>query len=107
MYLLIFFLTLPHCILIFAVELNESNIRHLENGREANAGVALFPLIPFSQIFSLGVAWVINQNKWLPEAGSFVTIAALIHSMPFLVYSYVKTRKQLRVSELVRESNEQ
>jgi hypothetical protein len=60
MYLFIFFLTLPHCILIFAVELNESNIRHLENDTEANAGVALFPLIPFSQIFFLGLSWVIN-----------------------------------------------
>ena len=104
MYLLIFFLILPHCILIFAVQLNESNIGHLENGRKANAAVALFPLIPFSQIFFLGLAWLLNENKWFPEAGSFVTIAALILSMPLLGYSYLKTRKELSAIETTSDN---
>ena len=59
----------------FAIEISEGNIRHIENGREPNAGAALFPVIPFTQIAFLGLAFLGNLYK--PNWGFYGVVALL------------------------------
>ncbi len=98
-YFLIFLLTLPHCFLIVLVESNQGNIRHLQNGRKANAGVALFPLIPSHQLLFLGLAWLIERFNWFPNAGFYIVTAILLLTGAHIYYSFVKTRKQMQALE--------
>ena len=43
------------------LEIINGNVIHLENGREPNATVALFPIIPMAQISYLMAAWLTNK----------------------------------------------
>ncbi len=45
----------------FAIEVTSGNIRHVENGREPNAGAALFPNIPCVPLLFVGLAWLLDQ----------------------------------------------
>ena len=45
----------------FVTEISNGNIRHLENGREPNAGAAIFPVIPFGPLFLVGLVWLLNR----------------------------------------------
>ena len=41
----------------FSSEVTNGNIAHLENGREPNAGAAMFPTIPIVPLMFLAVTW--------------------------------------------------
>ncbi|MES2933616.1 MAG: hypothetical protein V4805_09035 [Pseudomonadota bacterium] len=72
-YLAIVLISLVSCAIGFACEINDGNIRHLENRRKPNAGAALLPNIPLSQIFYVLVAWL--GNKVYTNAGFMFAIA--------------------------------
>lgn len=57
----------------FYQEVLLGNISHVKNGRKPEAGAAIFPVIPVSQIFYIGLVW--GGDKVYPGAGF---IAALI-----------------------------
>ena len=60
-YILIIALSLISSILNFNLEIIESNITHIRNGREPNASASIFPVIPLAQMFYVGIAWLLNQ----------------------------------------------
>ncbi len=59
-YLIAVALSLVSCGLSFACEIITGNMTHLRYGREPNAGVALFPTIPFVQFVFVGAAWLVD-----------------------------------------------
>ena len=60
-YIIVIVLSLISSILNFKLEIIESNIMHIQNGRDPDASASIFPVIPLAQIFYSGVAWSLNQ----------------------------------------------
>ena len=60
-YIIVIVLSLISSILNFKLEIIESNITHIKNGREPNASASILPVIPLAQIFYVGVTWLLNQ----------------------------------------------
>ena len=77
---MVYFVALVLSLLLFvqvvASESVSGNIGHLEQGREPNAGVAIFPIIPSAQFLLLGIAWLLE--KFLPN-----------HSLSTIVFLHV------------------
>ena len=92
LYLLILALSIISCFVGFAVECVERNIVHIQNGRAPNAGVALFPDIPFIPIAYVVSAWAIN--KWHDNAGFMAVAAYWTLRIIFGLYAYKKTHKK-------------
>jgi len=69
------------------------NFIHIKNGREPNAGVALFPMIPFFQFLALGLAWVLKQVMPTYDILAFVCFF-LVFSVFWLV-SLAKLKAEL------------
>ncbi len=61
LYILLAVLSLGSCVAGFHSEVLNGNIRHLENGREPNAGAAIFPTIPLIPIVHFGLVYGLNQ----------------------------------------------
>ena len=58
------------CGLSFSSEVTNGNITHLKNGREPNAGAAIFPTIPIVPLMFLAVTWF---GYWLiPDYATLV-----------------------------------
>jgi hypothetical protein len=58
---LIILLAFTSCVTQFLRELAEGNKVHVENGREPNASVALFPAIPSIPIGYAATTWLLNR----------------------------------------------
>ncbi len=63
LYLALVLISLVSCFVGFYEEGVRGNIRHLENGREPNAGVALLPTIPVIPAVYFGVVYGLNHLK--------------------------------------------
>lgn len=59
-YLIVTVVSVVFVFLGFFSEVAEGNIRHIENGREPNAGAAVFPGIPFGPVFLVSIVWMLN-----------------------------------------------
>jgi len=77
----------------FASEITAGNIGHLQNGREPNAGAALFPTIPFLQVVAVGVAWFLE--KVAPEYAVWALLGAFLVLTVMWAVSFVKLRAEL------------
>ncbi len=79
LYILLAVLSLGFCVVGFYSEVVNGNIRHLKNGREPNAGAAIFPTIPLIPIIHFGVVYGLNQISnnlgWYVIFGYFGVIA--------------------------------
>ena len=88
-YLLLLIASLASCFVGFYEEILRSNIRHLENGREPNAGAALLPAIPVIPAVHFGIVFGLNLLRenlgWYVIAGYFCLAAAYrLHKIPQL-----------------------
>jgi hypothetical protein len=101
LYLAIVILSICSCAVGFLLEVTESSILHVQNGRPPKAGVALFPNIPMVQLTYLLAAWGLNQvsqnlgHVVLPTF-AFVSIAARL-------WRYRRSSAQLK--SLIATSN--
>jgi hypothetical protein len=87
----------------FATEITESNILHVKNGREPNAGAAIFPGIPFIPLVTIGLVWAIDWIYPHLGFGLFMTLFCLF--VPYWWFNIRRSDKQLRA--LIAEKAEQ
>jgi hypothetical protein len=93
-YLLAVLLGLIMCAESFASEVTRGNIDHLKNGREPNAGAALFPLIPFVPLLFVGFAWILQAV--VPLYAIWVLIGSPLVISVFWAVSFAKLRLELK-----------
>ena len=94
MYLVIFAVSIVSCVVGFALEIAHGNISHVENGREPNTGVALFPTIPVIPLVYLGAAWGINQLR--ADAGFVAVGVYACISIVARTIGYVRATAKLK-----------
>lgn len=92
-YLLLIFLGVISTCVGFPLEIIHGNIRHLENGREANAGAAIFPSLLVIPIFYVVSAWLINKVH--ESMGFYIVISYFFISMLLKTFSIIKHKKIL------------
>ena len=76
----------------FAAEVTAGNIRHIQNGREPNAGAAIFPNIPFVPLFFVSVVWLLNRIY--PNLGVWAFALFCVWFVPNWWFSLRKLRQQ-------------
>lgn len=84
----------------FASEIVAGNTTHVRNGRKPNAGVAIFPNVPFHQLTDLGVAWVLEH--FVPSAAMVVLLAT--HAVLFAVWAFSFRRARAEYARALAES---
>ena len=77
----------------FALECTSGNITHLENGREPNAGAALFPNIPFNPLLAVGVAWALERVH--VHLGLWVFVGLFLIYLPCWWFSLRRLTRKL------------
>jgi len=87
-------LSLVSCVLGFALEMTQSNIRHVQNGRAPNAGVALLPTIPFVQVAYLAIAWAMDSLR--PDLGFEIVTAYAVVSITWRWFLYRRSAASLK-----------
>lgn len=92
-YLLLIFLAVISTCVGFPLEIIHGNIRHLENGRKANAGAAIFPSLLVIPIFYVVSAWLINKVH--ESMGFYIVISYFFISMLLKTFSIIKHKKIL------------
>lgn len=92
-YLLIVVLSLVSCFIGFALHCVRGNITHLKNGREPNAGAALFPDIPMVPCFYVLAAWL--MNKAFQNSGFVIVIAYFCIASGIKAFQYKKLKHEL------------
>jgi hypothetical protein len=70
-----------------------SNIRHVENGRQPNAGAALFPAIPTIPLLFVGVAWILQIL--IPESALLLLLGSFVILSVFWALSFAKLKAEL------------
>lgn len=92
-YLLAAILGFVTCIMSFVSEITAGNICHLKNGRQPNAGAALFPTLPVIPFLVIGAAWLLRTfiptHAILLLAGSFLIFVCI------RAVSFVRLRGQI------------
>jgi len=84
----------------FNLEVIQGNIRHIENGREPNAGAAVFPTVPLIPIVYLVISWGLNN---LIENLGFYLIG--LYFILTVIYKRVAIKKHgKRLNELKSNS---
>lgn len=92
-YVAIALLSLISCGVGFAREIADSNVLHLENGRQPNASAALFPAIPFVTIAYVFVAWL--GNLLYPNAGLLVVVAYFVMRVADQFHQIAESKRRL------------
>ena len=77
----------------FAIEIADGNITHVRNGREPNAGAAIFPSIPFFPALAAGVSWLLDQAH--SGLGLWVVVGLFALWVPFWWRSLRRLDKEL------------
>ena len=96
-YAIVVVLSVVFTFLGFISEVTAGNIRHVENGREPNAGAALYPCIPFVPLFF--VVAVLMLNRIYPNLGFWAFIGYFVWFVPNWWFSIRKLQR--RLNELV------
>jgi len=60
-YAIAILISLVSCVIGFRLEVVQGNIRHVKNGRNPEAGAAIFPTVPLVPLFYVGAMWLINS----------------------------------------------
>jgi hypothetical protein len=92
-YLLIVVLSVVSCFIGFALQCARDNITHLENGREPNAGAALFPDIPMVPCSYLLAAWLMNEV--FQNSGFVIVISYFCIASGIKAFQYKKLKHEL------------
>jgi len=82
------------CVQAVASGLASGNITHLKYGREPNAHVSLFPMIPLFQLLALGIAWLLEQV--MPSFAIGVLFVLFLVLLAFWLVSFKRLRSELR-----------
>jgi hypothetical protein len=101
-YLLAVVLSLIVSFYVFASEVTAGNIRHLQNGREPNAGAAVFPTVPLLQMLAVGLAWFLERVT--PEFAIWGLVGGFLVLSVRWAVSIAKLKAELiRVTEDARQ----
>ena len=78
------------CLMMYASDITQGNISHIENGREPVAGASLFPTFPVVQVLCLGAAY--GLNLWSPDRA--ILIGMIVFGVLLLIWgvSFAKLR---------------
>jgi hypothetical protein len=93
LYLLAIIFSLVASVESFASEITAGNIAHLKNGRQPNAGAAIFPMIPVLPLFSIGVAWLLQA--FIPHYAVWILVGSFLIFSAFWAFSFTKLRAEL------------
>ena len=80
----------------FASEITASNITHLKNGRQPNAGAAIFPTIPVFQILAVGAAWLLG--RFVEPYAIWILCGGFAVFTIFWIFSFVRMKAELKRS---------
>ncbi len=81
-YLVAIVVSFALCLMMYASEITQGNITHIENGREPVAGASVFPTFPVVQVLCLGAAY--GLNLWSPDRA--ILIGMIVFAVLFLVW---------------------
>lgn len=95
-YLLAIFLSLFVSAQCFAAEITASNITHLKNGRQPNAGAAIFPTIPVFQLLAAGIAWLLQV--FVPSYAVWTLSGLFLVFSALWAVAFLKLRAELQRS---------
>ena len=76
----------------FASEVTAGNITHVKNGRQPNAGAAIFPAIPGFQLLAIGVAWLLQT--FIPHYAVWILVGSFLLFSAFWAFSFAKLRAE-------------
>lgn len=91
-YLILFAASSLSCGFGFISEITRGNIRHLKDGREPNAGAAIFPTIPLIPLFYVLVVFLLNMV--VENIGWHVIFLYLILSNIYRVWEFSKLNRE-------------
>lgn len=94
-------LSLVVSVYAFASEIAAGNIRHLQNGRQPNAGAAPFPTIPVYQVFAVGLAWLLQRV--IPDYTVWALVLSFLAISIIWAVSFAKLRAELARAKKVRD----
>ena len=94
LYLLLLIVSLTSCFVGFHEEVLRGNIRHLENGREPNAGAALLPTIPVIPALHFGIVYGVNSLK--ENYGWYVMLGYFFIAASYRIYTIPKLSKEFK-----------
>jgi len=84
-YAIVIVLSVIFTFLGFAIEITNGNIGHVKNGREPNAGAAIFPNIPFIPVAVGFFAWLLNSCY--PHLGFWIIVGLFTLYLPYWWWS--------------------
>jgi hypothetical protein len=99
MYVVIVVLSVFSCWVVFALEVTNGNVSHVQNGRAPNAGAAIFPTIPLVQITYVLVAWGIEQFH--RDIGPAVVAIYSLLSTSMRLLQYQKARRIFKALDAI------
>lgn len=79
------------------------NITHLKCGREPNASVSLFPMIPMFQLLAWGIAWVLEQ--FTPNFALWILGSSFLALFVCWLMSYKRLKAEFERALRTVESN--
>lgn len=79
--------------LVLATECANGNIAHVRNGREPNAGAAIFPGIPFFPIIAIVIMRI--GDSFYPNLGFGAIIVGFLLFVPYWIWEIRKLNAQL------------
>ena len=92
-YLLAIIFSLIVSVQCFASEVIAGNISHLKNGRQPNAGAAIFPIIPILQLLAVGVTWLLQI--FIPQYAIWIVIGSFLVFSAAWVFSFARLKAEL------------
>jgi hypothetical protein len=92
LYLLAIIFSLVASVQSFASEIMAGNITHLKNGRQPNAGAAIFPTIPVIPLLAIGAAWLLQT--FIPHYAVWILVGLFVIFSAFWAFSFAKLRAE-------------
>ena len=92
LYVLAIILSFVFCAQGLASEVMASNITHLKNGRQPNAGASIFPVVPIVQFLAGGGAWFLKTFS--PHYAIWILIGSFLIFSAFWAFSFAKLRAE-------------
>ena len=104
-YLLALILGFAACFMSFASEIMAGNIRHLKQGRQPNAGAAMFPTVPVVPLLAMGAAWLLRV--FFPGHAVSIFVGSFLLFARLWTVSLLRLRDQFhRIRNSARNAND-
>lgn len=79
----------------FVLEQRDGNIVHLKYWREPNAGICLFPAIPFFQFVFLVLCWILNKN--FPHYALWIILGSFVSWCGIWIVVFIRQKRELDI----------